>query len=259
MGASPEVKTTEITTIANRLQVLREEAAAMVVRDQDEYTAAMTFVKSLRAYKKDVGFKLDPGIESAKKHLEFLREEKDKYIRPIDELDSIVSKRAAEWREHERKAAEAEQTRINEERRRIAAEEAAAQRKAAEAEADRIRKEKEKQIDEARKAGELKKREADQLAKRAAQQAEQAKEQARKTEETAAQVKEVKVAPSIPKIAGIKGRTNWRFRIVNESLIPRKYLVPSEVAIGGMVRATKDKTKAEAECPGIEVYSEDSV
>ena len=249
----------EITAIAGKLGQLREEAQALVVTDQNGYTQALTFVKSLRGYKKDVGFKLDPGIASAKNHVEFLREEKAKYIRPVDELDKLVSAKASVWREQERKAAEAEQVRINEERRRIAAAEAELQRKATEKEAARQQKERQKQIEQAQKSGELKKREAARLHKQVAEEAAWAKEQARKDAEVAAQVKEVKVAPSIPKMAGIKGRTNWRFRIINESLIPRKYMQPSEVAIGGMVRATKNKGKAEAECPGIEVYSQDSV
>jgi len=42
-------------------------------------------------------------------------------------------------------------------------------------------------------------------------------------------------------------------------LIPRKYLTRNDAGIGAMVRAKKDKEKAEAECPGIEVFSEDSV
>ncbi len=74
----------EIATITDKVAILRQEAEAIAVINQDDYTKALTFVKGLRAYKKDVGFKLDPGIHSAREHLNFLREEKDKHIRPID-------------------------------------------------------------------------------------------------------------------------------------------------------------------------------
>lgn len=57
-----------------------------------------------------------------------------------------------------------------------------------------------------------------------------------------------------PKTAGVAGRKNWKFRIVSEEEIPREYLVPDLVKIGGVVRAMKDKTSIS----GIEVYSEDT-
>ena len=249
----------EIAVITDKVSILRQEAAEIVVVNQDDYTVALRFVKNLRAYKKDVGFKLDPGIHSAKEHLSFLREEKAKHIRPIDEIDKAVSARAGLWREQERKAAEAEEKRVNEERRRVAAEEAERVRIADERAAEDRRKQREKEIKQAQKSGELGKRDANRLAKEAAEQAERDKEQARRDAEAAAQVKDVKVKPSIPKMSGIMGRTNWKFRIVDPRLVPRKFLKPDEVAIGGMVRNKKDKTKAETECPGIEVWSGDSV
>jgi hypothetical protein len=36
-------------------------------------------------------------------------------------------------------------------------------------------------------------------------------------------------------------------------------MCPDEQIIGRMVREVKDKAKAEKECPGIEVYTEDSI
>ncbi len=249
----------EIATITDKVAILRTEAEAIAVINQDDYTRALTFVKSLRAYKKDVGFKLDPGIHSAREHLEFLREEKAKHIRPIDELDKAVSARASTWREQERLAAEAEQKRLNEERRRQAREDAERGRIAADKEAKRQEEERKKEIERARKAGEFGKRDANRLAKEAAAQAERDRVAAREAEERDRQVKEVKVKPSIPKMAGIKGRTNWKFKIINEALIPRQYLMPDNVAIGAMVRGVKDKQEAKAKCPGIEVWSGDSV
>ena len=265
-----EVHKSEIATITDKVALLRSEAEAIAVINQDDYTRALTFVKSLRAYKKDVGFKLDPGIHSAKEHYDFLREEKAKHIRPIDEIDKAVSARASAWREQERLAAEAEQKRLNEERRRVAAEEAERTRIAAERKAEADRKERQKEIERARKAGEFGKRDANRLAKEAAAQAEIDRQAARAAEETARVVKEVKVKPSIPKMAGIKGRTNWQWRWLEdgennlldsfqENMSLRPFVQANEQQIGQMVRAKKDKKKAEAECPGIEVWSKDAV
>lgn len=255
-----EVHKVEIATITDKVALLRSEAEAIAVINQDDYTKALLFVKGLRAYKKDVGFKLDPGIHSAKEHYDFLREEKAKHIRPIQEIDEAVSARASAWREEERRAAEVEQEKLNADRRRVAAEEAETARIAAEKEAVRQEQERKKEIERARKAGEFGKRDANRLAKEATAQADRDTKAAQDAQDAAAaQVKQVKVKPSIPKMAGIKGRTNWKHRIVDERLIPRSYMTVDGVKIGGMVRAKKNKRAAEEECPGIEVWSEDSV
>lgn len=47
-------------------------------------------------------------------------------------------------------------------------------------------------------------------------------------------------------------RTVWKYRIVNPSLIPREYMMPDQVKIGGVVRSLKDQCRI----PGIEVYKE---
>jgi len=254
-----EVHKAEIATITDKVAILRQEAEAIAVINQDDYTKALTFVKSLRAYKKDVGFKLDPGIHSAREHLNFLREEKDKHVRPIDEIDKEVSARAGAWREKERLAAAAEEKRVNEQRRRVAAEQAEAQRRADEAQAKLLLKQRQKEIEQARKSGELKQREANRLAKEAAEQAERDKQAAREAEEAARQVKEVKVKANIPKLAGTMGRTNFKFEVVDAALVKREWLTPDLVSIGAKVRADKNPEKSVAEIGGIRVWSQDSV
>jgi hypothetical protein len=251
------VKNQEITT---KIAVWRGQAEALVVTNSEDYAATLAFLKELRTYKKAVGFEKDPGINSAKTHLDFLREDKAKHIRPLDTIDKVAAQKAAGWKENERLAAAAEERRVNEQRRRDATEKAAADRRAAEAAAEEERKRRQKVIDDARKSGEVGKREANRLAKQVAEQAARDKEAAREAEEAAAaQVKDVKVKADIPTLAGTMARTNWKFRVVNPDLVPRAYLQPDEVAIGQMVRGKKDKAKSEAECPGIEVWSKDAV
>jgi hypothetical protein len=60
------------------------------------------------------------------------------------------------------------------------------------------------------------------------------------------------IPKSVPKVAGISMRENWKFRIVNEKLIPREYLKVDDVKIGAIVRALKGATNI----PGIEAYNE---
>ena len=256
-----EIAATPIDTkpIENRLAILDQRATAIQVKDPESYELACQIALDGRKEIKVIGFALDPGIGSAREHLETLRNRKNAFVNKVKPIVDLASGKAAAWREQERLAAEAEQKRLNEERQRQAREEAERARIAAEKEAARQEQEKKKEIERARKAGEFGKRDANRLAKEATAQAEIDRQAARAAEETARVVKEVKVKPSIPKMAGIKGRTNWRYRVVNEALIPKKYLTRNDVGIGAMVRAKKNKEAAEAECPGIEVYSEDSV
>jgi hypothetical protein len=71
--------------------------------------------------------------------------------------------------------------------------------------------------------------------------------------ETPVTVAPVVVAKKTPKMeGGPVYRTIWKFRIKNADLIPREYLIPDEVKIGGLVRSMKSATSIS----GVEVYEE---
>lgn len=53
-----------------------------------------------------------------------------------------------------------------------------------------------------------------------------------------------------PKLEGTAVREVWAYRIADEKLIPREYLIPDTAAITKVVNALKDKTNI----PGIEAY-----
>ncbi len=60
--------------------------------------------------------------------------------------------------------------------------------------------------------------------------------------------------PVTPKVEvrGMASATNWKFEIIDEKLIPRSFLVPDLVKIGGIVRSLK----AETNIPGIRAYGD---
>jgi hypothetical protein len=61
------------------------------------------------------------------------------------------------------------------------------------------------------------------------------------------------LAKETPKMeGGPVYRTIWKFEITDATLIPRQYLTPDEVKIGGVVRALKNQ----ANIPGVRIYSE---
>lgn len=251
--------TVEITKadLSTGLAALRAEADALVVRDQDTYRSAMDLALTARKYVKDVKSKLQPGIDSARDHLNELRNQMAAYTSPAEQIDSVVTNKAKAWAEEERRKAEAEQRRLQEEARIAAQKKADEERRERERQTEIDRKQREKEIAEARKNGELKAREAARLQKEAAAESEREKQRAQ--EEAARQVAEVpqvEVKADIPVVAGVAARRNWKFKIVDARRIPGVFLVPDEVAIGQMVRNAKDKRKAEFMCPGIEVWSE---
>ena len=250
----------ELRNEAAVLPELKAKADALTVTTPNQYAEAGALLTQVRSVKKAGAFKINPFLEIAKRVSDFLRNERTEHENKCLAIDDAISYKMSDFKRREREAAEAEERKINEERRRAAEKEAEAKRKEAEAQAAEERKKREKEIAEAQKSGEVKKREAERLKKEAAEQEARAKRQAEEEARiAAANVQDVKVLPSTPKVAGIRGRVNWRFRIVNADLIPRQYLIPDEVSIGQMVRNAKDKAKAEKSCPGIEVYSEDAV
>ena len=69
---------------------------------------------------------------------------------------------------------------------------------------------------------------------------------------TPVNVPPVVVPKTTPKLqGGPVYRTIWQFRITDARKIPRDYLMPDEVKIGGVVRALKEATNI----PGVEAYS----
>jgi hypothetical protein len=258
----------ESSEFATALARLQADAQNIAVRTADDCLAAKTMQQQVRRYMKDVHAKLDPFVQMAKNNYDDAKAEREKWIGPGEKVDETLALKVKDFERAERERAEAEERRINEERRRKAAEEAAKQRKRDEAAAAERRKEEEKRIAEAQKAGELKKREAEKMRREAEERERQQREQAvRDAEAVKATVQDVKVAPSIPKVTGVPSRRNWKFRIVNENALMdafrssggmglRAFVQMNQDEVGRMVRATKDKAKAEAFCPGIEVYED---
>lgn len=240
------------------MAVLRDRANAIVVHTQEDYVLACQVALDGRTYIKKVGYELDPGINSAKEHLDLLKNQKAKFVEPAKVIVEVAAQKAEHWKAEERRKAAAEEERINAERRQIAAREAEDKRKQDEAQALAAKIRRQGEIEEAKEFGEIGKREAAKLEKQAEEDRQKAIELARKQEaEANANVQSVRVAPAVPKVAGIRGRVNYKFRIVDEKRLPRKFLMADEVAIGTFIRG--EKQLGLLIIPGVEVYAEDSI
>lgn len=251
--ASP-VTEVVVKEVEQGLAVLKNRSQAIVVRDADTCREAKIMQRDIRDYMKDVHLKLDGFVNSAKKNLQDAKDEVAKWIDPAQLMDSTLAQKVKDYERREREAAEAEQRRINEENRIKAAQQAEVDRKERERIAAEERKVKERELEAARKAGEINKREADRLKKEAA--AEEERERIRAAEEAkiaAANVPEVKVAPSIPTVAGVPSRRNYKARVINPAKVPQQYWVIDEQALNLAARTAK---KVGEIIPGVEFYED---
>jgi len=176
----------------------------------------------------------------------------------------------------ERLATEAEARRINEEKRLREEKEAADRRKAMQAQAEADRKQKAKEIEEARKAGELNKRAAEKLLKEAYERAKRDNEAAAKEEATAKEnFKPVEVKPNLPTIAGSRRHRNyyaeftdfpalleaWRLArnqgSMDRAAYLKRFICGDEKELGREARDVQDSNKLVAMIPGISAKDED--
>ncbi len=81
------------------------------------------------------------------------------------------------------------------------------------------------------------------------------KEEAEKLLERPIETAPIEKPVAIPKVEGISTKKIWKYKIVDEDKLPRKYLVPDEPLIGKTVR----EKKGDCNIPGVEAYEEVSV
>lgn len=115
--------------------------------------------------------------------------------------------------------------------------------------AEQLRQETQAKIDEDHR----KQREA--LEKRAAA-AKKPETQQRLAEQAASIVAPVVAVPAeVPKMAGVSIRKVWRAKVIDETIVPREFLMVNEKQLAQYATAMKEK----ATVPGVQFYTEDSM
>lgn len=244
----------ELRRIKNQQSVLEERRFAITRPMDAAKKAVMDFFRPFSD-------RLDDAEIHVKKALtDYSTEQK----RIADEAARIerqrAEKEAARLREEARiadeLAAKKERDRLAELQRKedIRAEEEAArladERAAAKTEEDKKRAEEQEAAAEARRQAEQDRLHQERLDSEAAERERTARAE---TLEARAEAKTTAPVAAAPKVKGISTRKKWSFEIVDQAKIPREYLIPNEVAIGGVVRALKGATNI----PGIRVVSTD--
>ena len=207
----------DLQLIEKESNELAIKANGFTIATNDQYVAAMNFAKLIKESIKKVEAAFDPIIKQAHATWKSAIVQKDSYVAPREAALNILDGKGRVFRIEQEKIRQAEEI----------------------------------------KARELAKKEAEKLAARAAKAAE--KGQTEKAEALQQQAQEVAaitpvVAPKVSKVEGIVVRKIWKFQITHPELVPREFLTPDLVKLGGEARNMKG-TRPVA---GVRFYSEDS-
>lgn len=192
-----------------------DQAKAVKVVDIESYKYAGELWKSIGDMIKEVKATFDPICEAANKAHKAATAKRASFLDPLESVYRSVKRLMSDY----------------------------------DAEQERIRREAEEKLREQARKEEEERRLKEAIALEESGQ----KEVAEAVMETPVYVAPVVITKAVPKMeGGPVFRTVWKFRIVNQNIIPRQYLKVDEVAIGGVVRALKGQTNI----PGIEPYEE---
>lgn len=248
--------TQELGDVRLMLEDYEKDARRIKVETPEQYAEAGELLKRVRDAKRKAAWIMHPLKAITKTIAERFRTMEQAELNLGERVESILEPKMVDFKRREREAAAAEERRINEENARRARQLAEEQRKKDEAAAAEERKRRQKEIE----AAEMGKRATAKAIREAEDREQAARIQAAKdAEAAAASVQAVKVEASTPKVAGLRQRINWTFKVVDATKIPRPFLIPDEAAIGRFVRSAKDKRLAETTIPGIEVEAQDAI
>ena len=261
--------------IERQVPALVDQAAAIIVRDQETLTRANDFSIAVKRLRREIEETFDPIIEAAHRAHKVALDKKRKYIEPVDSAERTVKAKIGSYldeqerirKEAERRAWEAEQEKIRAQQEALRKEQEAqrkaeAERRAIEEKARREAQEADAKAARARSEDGRRKaqEEADRIRRETAERlaADKAKadaEQARIREEAAKRDAELAAAAPAPvakaETKGISTRADWDFDVLNEAAIPREFLTVDAVKPRRYAKAMK----ADANVPGVRFYA----
>lgn len=205
----------EMVTETDNKELIEIEGQALAIRviDAETYAQAGEIFNLIIAWEKKTKERWDPLCRKADEAHKALTAERAKELAKVKPLKEYINKEQTTWNlEQERK-----------------------------------RKEKEEQL----RIETLKREEEERLKAALQAEAEGNKAEAEAILEEPVFVPTPIVEKTVPKVAGQTMTTTWRWRILDERLIPREYLIVDEMKINGVVRALHGKTNI----PGIEPYA----
>ena len=213
----------ETKEVGNRAVSILDTAKTVKVVDPETYTAAGFIWKSLKDMMKEVDEAWDKNIKLWHEGHKNALADKARYYQPLDTASRTVKKLMSDYDLAQERIRIAEQRRLEE--------------IALKAEEERLLQEAIVTEAEARASGASK---------------EEAAQEAAAIIEKPVYEPPIIIPKEVTKVTGMSFRTIWKFWIIDVAKIPREYLEPDMVKIGGVVRALKGQTNI----PGIRIYEE---
>lgn len=210
-------QTPEIIEVNTLALSVPDQAKQISIKTMDDYVRAGEIMLTIKAIRKKITDTFKPIKQKMDAAKQEVLDQERAADAPLKEAESWLSPQIITWNREQERIRQEEEARLREIARK---------------------EEEERQLQEAI------------LAEQSGQ-----KEEAEAIMDAPVQAAPVVVPKSVPKVAGMSIRDNWKFRITNEKLIPREYLKVDEVKIGQVVRAMKSA----ANIAGVEVYNEGTV
>jgi hypothetical protein len=240
----------EYASVEPTLAAVRDGYREIVtIRTPDQFTRAGELLKAVKGALKQIEDQRVAITKPINESLRAVNAQAKTAAAPFETAEREIKARMVEYSNEQERIRREEQRKVEAaaaaERARLVRLQAEAEAKAR-AEQERLRRE----FEEAAAAG------------RAAEAAKLAARADRVEEKSAAKIEALQiqeaqvVAPVIqrepPKVAGVATREVWKFRVTDPALVPDQYKVIDESRIRKVVQALK----ADANIPGVEVYSE---
>lgn len=210
-----EIKPIQVDHAATETQIkfYEDECLSVAVTNQTQYEDCINWIRQIENFKKDLDEKRKTITKPIDQAKKAVMDLFNPYIEKCEKFSSFLRSKANGY------LYEQEQLRIAEQK---------------------------KAFDEAEK----KRKELEAKAKSASENGNEAK--AEKLLEKADNIQVAVVAPTVESVAGTAKVTRWKHRIIDETLIPREYLIVNEQALSKVAIAMKGTLKI----PGVEFYSE---
>ena len=210
------METTALEVQKQQVALIVQEAQVFQVVDRESFEAVTEKLKIIKALSKQVDDFIGPLVKSAHEAWKAVKERENQLQNPLREAKDVYARKAGTWL--------AEQDRIRRD------------------EEARLRKIEQERLD------------AEAVAKAEALAAEGKTKEAEFVLRDAPIAAPVKLEP-VTKIAGTSTRTDYKYEVEDEALIPREYMMPNDKKIGERVRTFGDLHKI----PGIRVWAETKV
>lgn len=219
-----EVDEAQVEIVQKKSLTILEEAKGFEITDSEDLQAAASLMKNIKGLIKEMESTFNGPIKDADNLHSLLISKRNVHLVPAQNAYKMMGDKCTSY--------QLEQDRIQREQEKKEREEAERKRKE---ELAKIEEQKKKDL----KAAHTKKQQAI------------IKEEAEAEKEEIEEAPLIIQAPARVKVQGLSIRENWKYRVLNEKLVPKEHWMLDDKSISGVVKAMKGKTNI----PGIEAYN----